>query len=229
MILGTNLVILLKLCLELKKNNLPDFSIEKSFKQKVIGLDEVGRGPIAGPVISSAVIFLDTKINKNFLQLINDSKKLSETKRQKAFKLIYELQKLRKIKFSLGMASVIEIDKLNILEATKLSMKRAVINLNQPPTHLIIDGNFDIKMNQYPAKNFIKGDQKSLSIATASIVAKVHRDRYMRFLSYSFPYYNWSTNSGYGTKKHIEQIYKKGITIHHRKTFEPIKSLIHKK
>ena len=195
----------------------------------MIGLDEVGRGPLAGPVISSAVIFFNKKINKNFLQLINDSKKLSVSKRQKAFKLILELKKLKKIKFSLGMASVKEIDKLNILEATKLSMRRAVFNLNEPPTTLIIDGNFDINLNKYPSKSFIKGDEISLSIATASIIAKIHRDRYMRFLSYFFPYYNWSSNAGYGTKKHIEQICKKGITSHHRKTFEPIKSLIHKK
>ncbi len=208
---------------------MPNFSIEKTFQQKVIGLDEVGRGPLAGPVISSAVIFFNKKINKNFLQLINDSKKLSVSKRQKAFKLILELKKLKKIKFSLGMASVKEIDKLNILEATKLSMRRAVFNLNEPPTTLIIDGNFDINLNKYPSKSFIKGDEISLSIATASIIAKIHRDRYMRFLSYFFPYYNWSSNAGYGTKKHIEQICKKGITSHHRKTFEPIKSLIHKK
>ena len=208
---------------------MPNFSIEKTFQQKVIGLDEVGRGPLAGPVISSAVIFFNKKINKNFLQLINDSKKLSVSKRQKAFKFILELKKLKKIKFSLGMASVKEIDKLNILEATKLSMRRAVFNLNEPPTTLIIDGNFDINLNKYPSKSFIKGDEISLSIATASIIAKIHRDRYMRFLSYFFPYYNWSSNAGYGTKKHIEQICKKGITSHHRKTFEPIKSLIHKK
>ena len=88
---------------------------------------------------------------------------------------------------------------------------------------------FDINLNKYPSKSFIKGDEISLSIATASIIAKIHRDRYMRFLSYFFPYYNWSSNAGYGTKKHIEQICKKGITSHHRKTFEPIKSLIHKK
>ena len=212
-----------------KKNNLPNFNIEKSFKQKVIGLDEVGRGPLAGPVISSAVIYLDTKININLVELINDSKKLSYKSRLKAFRVIYQLRKLKKIKFSLGMSSVIEIDKLNILEATKLSMKRAVINLNQQPSPLIIDGNFDISMDNYPSNSIIKGDEKSISIASASIIAKIHRDRYMRFLSHSFPDYNWSTNVGYGTKKHIEQIYKKGITIHHRKSFEPIKSLIHNK
>ncbi len=208
---------------------MPNFSIEKSFTQKVIGLDEVGRGPLAGPVISSAVIFCDTKIDNNLSKLINDSKKLTVNKRIRLFKFIFKLQITKKIKFSLGMASVKEIDELNILEATKLSMRRAVINLKYPPTPLIIDGNFDINLKNYPGKSIIKGDQKSLTIATASIIAKVHRDRYMRFLSNSFPNYNWSSNAGYGTKKHIDQIYKKGITIHHRKSFEPIKSLIQNK
>ena len=208
---------------------MPNFSIEKTFTQKVIGLDEVGRGPLAGPVISSAVIFFDTRIDSNFSKLINDSKKLTINNRIRLFKFIFKLQITKKIKFSLGMASVKEIDELNILEATKLSMRRAVINLKHPPTPLIIDGNFDINLKNYPGKSIIKGDQKSLTIATASIIAKVYRDRYMRFLSNSFPNYNWSSNAGYGTKKHIEQICKKGITIHHRKSFEPIKSLIQNK
>ena len=127
------------------------------------------------------------------------------------------------------MASVEEIDKLNILEATKLSMRRAVKKLSLPPTQLIIDGNIDLKLKDYPSRSVIKGDQKSYSIAAASIIAKIHRDRYMHFLSYNFPSYGWSSNAGYGTKKHIEEIYRKGITTHHRKSFEPIKSLIHSK
>ena len=208
---------------------MPDFSIEKEYNKNVVGIDEVGRGPLAGPVISCAVIFYDHEMNNDSFKLINDSKKLSKINRIKIFKLIYQLQETKKIKFSLGMASVKEIDALNILEATKLSMKRAVIKLNRPPLPLIIDGKIDLKLRNYPSHGIIKGDQKSLSIATASIIAKVHRDRYMQFLSYTFPYYNWSSNAGYGTKKHIEQICKKGITIHHRKSFEPIKSLIHNK
>ena len=94
---------------------------------------------------------------------------------------------------------------------------------------LIIDGNIDLELNDFPSKGIIKGDQKSFSIAAASIIAKIYRDRYMQFLSFLFPDYDWSNNAGYGTKKHIEQIYKKGITIHHRKSFQPIKSLIHSK
>ena len=127
------------------------------------------------------------------------------------------------------MASVKEIDEHNILEATKISMKRAVKKLKLSPTQLIIDGNIDLELNDFPSKGIIKGDQKSLSIAAASIIAKIHRDRYMQFLSFQFPDYDWSNNAGYGTKKHIEQIYKKGITNQHRKSFQPIKSLIHSK
>ena len=127
------------------------------------------------------------------------------------------------------MASVEEIDQHNILEATKISMERAVKKLKLSPTQLIIDGNIDLKLNDFPSKGIIKGDQKSFSIAAASIIAKIYRDRYMQFLSFLFPDYDWSNNAGYGTKKHIEQIYKKGITIHHRKSFQPIKSLIHSK
>ena len=127
------------------------------------------------------------------------------------------------------MATVREIDKYNILEATKISMRRAVTKLNQPSTQLIIDGNIDLQLDDYPSRSIIKGDQKSYSIATASIIAKIHRDRYMHFLSNKYPSYGWSTNAGYGTKKHIEEIHLNGITAHHRKSFDPIRSLIHNK
>ena len=208
---------------------MPDFSIEKSFNQNVIGIDEVGRGPLAGPVISCAFIFLNILINPKDLFFIDDSKKLTIKKRQLAIKKIIELKKNKKINFKLGMASVEEIDQKNILEATKISMKRAVKKLKLAPTQLIIDGNIDLELSDFPSKSIIKGDQKSFSIAAASIIAKLHRDRYMQFLSFQFPDYDWFSNAGYGTKKHIEQIYKKGITIHHRKSFQPIKTLIHSK
>ena len=208
---------------------MPNFKIEKEFKQPSIGLDEVGRGPLAGPVISCACIFFDINLNNNELFFIDDSKKLSEKKRIIAIKEIYKLELKNKVKFSLGMSSVDEIDKYNILEATKLSMCRAVKKLNQPPRQLIIDGNINLKLENYPSKGIIKGDQKSYSIAAASIIAKIHRDRYMKFLSIKYPEYGWSTNAGYGTKKHIKEIYLKGVTVHHRKSFEPIKSLIHNK
>tara|TARA_B110000116_G_C16524208_1_gene441399 strand:- start:22 stop:654 length:633 start_codon:yes stop_codon:yes gene_type:complete len=207
----------------------PNFNIEKDFAHNVIGVDEVGRGPLAGPVVSCAFIFFDISMDNKELIFINDSKKLSFKKKIEAVKKILEFKKFNKIKYKLGMASVEEIDKFNILEATKLSMRRAVKKLNLPPTQLIIDGNIDLQLKDYPSKSIIKGDQKSYSIAAASIIAKIHRDRYMHFLSNKYPSYGWSSNAGYGTKKHIEEIYKKGITTHHRRSFEPIKSLIHSK
>ena len=208
---------------------LPNFEIEKNLKGKIIGLDEVGRGPLAGPVISCAFIFLDYNIAEETLLLIDDSKKLSIKKKEVVFKKIIELKKINKIRYKLGMSNVNEIDKYNILEATKISMRRAIKKLNISKAQLIIDGNINLELKKYHSISIIKGDQKSYSIAAASIIAKIHRDRYMKFLSIKFPHYNWSSNAGYGTKKHIEEIHNKGITIHHRKSFEPIKSLIHSK
>ena len=206
---------------------MPSFNIEKEFDCPVIGIDEVGRGPLAGPVVSCACIFFDLSLNDKELYFIDDSKKLTQKKRFLAINEVYKLKRKKKIQFTLGMASVEEIDNYNILEATKISMRRAVTKLNQTPTQLIIDGKIDLQIANYPSNGIIKGDQKSYSIAAASIIAKIHRDRYMNFLSYKYPSYNWSSNAGYGTKKHIDEIQKKGITIHHRKSFEPIKSLIH--
>ena len=131
------------------------------------------------------------------------------------------------IDFYLGIANVEEIDNLNILEATKLSMKRVVDKFNLKNAHLIIDGNFSLNYKSYKEQSIIKGDNKSLSIAAASIIAKVHRDRLMKKLSIKFQDFGWEKNAGYGTKTHIENIHRLGPTIHHRKTFEPIKSLIH--
>ena len=127
----------------------------------------------------------------------------------------------------MGIANVEEIDTLNILEATKLSMKRVVDKFDLKNAHLIIDGNFSLNYKSYKENSIIKGDDKSLSIAAASIIAKVHRDRLMKKLSIRHQYFGWEKNAGYGTKVHIENIHRSGPTIHHRKTFEPIKSLIH--
>ena len=205
----------------------PNFNIEKKIGGTVIGIDEVGRGPLAGPVVSCACIFFDYSIEQSRLSLFDDSKKLTIKKRCEAFHTIYQLRNENKLQFSLGFAKVVEIDKFNILEAAKISMKRAVQKLHYEKANLIIDGKIDLKLSQHKSNGIIKGDQKSYSIATASIIAKIHRDRYMRYLSSQYPSYDWDKNAGYGTKKHIEQIHKNGITDHHRKSFEPIKSLIH--
>jgi len=205
----------------------PSFNIEKKIGGTVIGIDEVGRGPLAGPVVSCACIFFDYSIEQSQLSLFDDSKKLTIKKRCEAFHKVYQLKNENKLQFSLGFANVVEIDQFNILEAAKISMRRAVQKLHYEKANLIIDGKIDLQLPQYLSKGITKGDQKSYSIATASIIAKMHRDRYMHYLSLQYPYYDWEKNAGYGTKKHIEQIHKNGITDHHRKSFEPIKSLIH--
>ena len=206
---------------------MPDFSIEKELQSPVIGLDEVGRGPLAGPVISCGCYFKNYTIQEDFYKLIGDSKKLSEKKRKVSFKFLQNLKKEGIIDYHLGIANVEEIDTLNILEATKLSMKRVVDKFDLKNAHLIIDGNFSLNYKSYKENSIIKGDDKSLSIAAASIIAKVHRDRLMKKLSIRHQHFGWEKNAGYGTKLHIENIYRLGPTRHHRKTFEPIKSLIH--
>ena len=206
---------------------MPDFSIEEKFNGPVIGLDEVGRGPLAGPVISCGCHFKNYTILNQIKDYIGDSKKLSEKKRELSFKFLQNLKKEGIVDFHLGIANVEEIDNINILEATKLSMKRVVDKFNLNNAHLIIDGNFSLNYQSYKEQSIIKGDNKSLSIAAASIIAKVHRDRLMKKLSIKFQDFGWEKNAGYGTKMHIENIHRLGPTIHHRKTFEPIKSLIH--
>ena len=207
---------------------MPDFEIEKSLKGTVIGVDEVGRGPLAGPVVSCACTYKNYEIDKKFIDKIDDSKKISYKNRIKIFKIIQNLKDNKEINYSLGFATVEEIDSHNILEATKLSMIRAINKLNFKKGNIIFDGQMKLNIKNFISKDIVKGDNKSISIATSSIIAKIHRDRYMRFLSLKFPNYNWEQNAGYGTKRHIDEIYKNGITDYHRKSFEPIKTLIHK-
>tara|TARA_B100000575_G_scaffold204383_1_gene165901 strand:- start:414 stop:1034 length:621 start_codon:yes stop_codon:yes gene_type:complete len=204
-----------------------DFSIENTIEGPVIGLDEVGRGPIAGPVVSCGVIYnsyeiLETKIP------IRDSKKLTRKQRLELFKLFKQMKTKKILKYYLGLATVEEIDQINILEATKLSMKRVIDKFNNPTASIIIDGNFKLEYKNANEKSIIGGDKVSLSIATASIIAKIHRDRLMSILDNKYPYFGWKQNAGYGTQKHIDAIKKRGPTNCHRKTFDPIKSLIKK-
>jgi len=202
-----------------------DFSIENTFEGPVIGLDEVGRGPLAGPVVSCGVVYnsyetLESKVP------ITDSKKLTTKQRLNLFKYFQKLKEENILKYNLGLATVEEIDHLNILEATKLSMKRVIDKFNNSTLSIIVDGNFKLNYNNINEKSIIGGDKISLSIATASIIAKVHRDRLMAFLDSKYQDFGWKQNAGYGTKKHIDAIKKSGPTNFHRKSFEPIKSLI---
>ena len=177
------------------------------------GVDEVGRGSLIGPVYAAAVI-LNKSINK---KLLKDSKSLSKNKREQLSIYI----KKNSI-WAIGQASIKEIEKINILHANLLAMKRAIIKLKKKPSVVLIDGNKLPKLENYNLQCLIKGDQKIPSISAASIIAKVSRDRFITTLSKKFKNYGWNTNSGYGTKEHLSAIRKFGITKYHRKTFSPI-------
>ena len=179
----------------------------------IAGVDEVGRGSLIGPVYAAAVI-LNKTINK---RLLKDSKSLTKDKRKKLYKYI----KKNSI-WAIGQASVKEIEKINILHASLLAMRRAITKLKKKPSLVLIDGNKLPNLKNYKLKYVIKGDQKIPSIAAASIIAKVSRDKFITKLSKQFNNYGWDTNSGYGTKEHLRAINKFGITKYHRKTFSPI-------
>ena len=191
-------------------------AFENNFSLPIAGIDEVGRGPLAGPVISAAVI-LD---RKNIPEGINDSKKIPKAKRI----LLAEKIKENSI-YAYGAASEIEIDEINILQASLLAMQRASDRLSVVPKTTLIDGNFkpDIKNNTI---SIIKGDSKSVSIAAASILAKVYRDEIMLKYSKQFPEYGFQTNSGYGTKEHLSALKNYGITPIHRKSFKPVHNIL---
>ena len=180
------------------------------------GVDEVGRGCLAGPVVSAAVI-LKKGIN---LKLLKDSKKISYKKREEISEHIKNNSY-----FSIGTASVQEILNLNILQASLLSMKRAIEKLKVKPNLTLIDGNFaPVGLKNY--KTIINGDEKVKVISAASIIAKVYRDRLMVRLSETFSNYAWERNFGYGTKAHLEGLKKFGVTSHHRKSFKPVYKIL---
>ncbi|MDC1302732.1 ribonuclease HII [Pelagibacterales bacterium] len=194
----------------------PSYKFDQAYETPIIGVDEVGRGPLAGPVISAAIILNKEKIPEG----INDSKKLSKKKRE-----VINEELISQHSFAIGIASVEEIDKINILQASLLAMKRAVLNLNIKPQTILVDGNKlpDLEYNMYP---IIKGDSKSISIAAASIIAKVYRDKLMQDLSLQYPGYYWEKNSGYGTKQHLLALNSLGVTPIHRKSFAPIYNML---
>lgn len=187
----------------------------------ICGIDEVGRGCLAGPVYSAAVVLNQiTNFDSKDFNQINDSKKLSEKKREKLFDYIIDISK-----FGIGICTVEEIDHLGIQQAVKVSMIRAVESLEIQPDHLLID-NMKLDLD-IPQTSIIKGDQISKSISSASIIAKVSRDNLMKNqISNNFPMYKFEKNKGYGTKEHLDAIKTFGITKQHRKSFEPIKSMI---
>ena len=180
----------------------------------IAGVDEVGRGSLIGPVYAAAVI-LKLSTNK---KLLKDSKSLSKKRREILAKYI----KKNSI-WAVGKASVIEIEKKNILYASLLAMKRAIKKLKKKPNLVLVDGNKLPKIKKYKLKSIIRGDLKVPSISAASIIAKVTRDKVITKIAKRFKAYKWEKNFGYGTKQHLRAIKNHGITIHHRKTFSPIK------
>jgi ribonuclease HII len=206
--------------LELNKQFENMMIFEKSLKQKgfqrIAGVDEVGRGPLAGPVVAASVILPDDF----YLPGINDSKKLTEAKREQLYEDIVK----NCVSYGIGIVQAEEIDVLNIYQATKKAMVHAVHALCMKPDYLLIDAlEIDVP---FPQESIIKGDAKSVSIAAASIVAKVTRDRLMVEYSKKYPEYGFEKNAGYGTKEHLEAIRRYGPTPIHRKSFSPIKEMI---
>lgn len=198
----------------------PDFTFEQDLiargALRIAGVDEVGRGPLAGPVTAAAVILDPANIPDG----LNDSKTLSKKKREALEPLIFASAQV-----SIAHASVEEIDEINILRASHLAMERALAGLRDVD-HALIDGNMIPRGLVIPATTIIKGDARSVSIAAASIVAKLCRDRIMVELGQQYPGYGWDTNAGYGSKSHISALQNLGVTPHHRRSFKPVHNML---
>jgi ribonuclease HII len=200
----------------------PDFTFEMRGHQNgfthVAGVDEVGRGPLAGPVVAAAVILDPANIPDG----LNDSKKLTAKRREALLDQIMDNAVV-----SIGQASVAEIDEHNILRASHIAMVRAVAGLSQSPDHVLIDGNMVPRGLTISSETIVKGDGRSQSIAAASIVAKLWRDRHMVDLAQQFPGYGWEKNAGYGTAQHLQGLEVLGVTPHHRRSFKPIHNILY--
>jgi ribonuclease HII len=205
------------------KTSHPDLSHEQqagaAAGRHVCGVDEVGRGPLAGPVMAAAVILPFGRLPVELARAINDSKKLSRTTRER---LVPEICATA-VAVAVGSATVREIEDLNILRAALLAMARAVAGLEVQPDHVLVDGRYLPPGLPCPATALIRGDQSSLSIAAASIVAKVARDKEMERISEEFPQFGWSHNAGYPTAEHVAALRRWGPSPHHRATFAPVR------
>ncbi|MCP5036809.1 MAG: ribonuclease HII [Rhodobacteraceae bacterium] len=200
----------------------PDFSFEQTaFSRgfsRIAGVDEVGRGPLAGPVTAAAVVLDPARIPEG----LNDSKVLNVRRREALYAQIMENAEV-----SIAHASVEEIDEINILRASHLAMERAVAGLTCAPDHLLIDGNMIPRGLSISAEAIIKGDARSVSISAASIVAKTCRDRLMVDLAQQHPGYGWETNAGYPSKSHKAALLDLGLTPHHRRSFKPVHNILY--
>lgn len=202
---------------------MPSFDFEMRLAGTIAGIDEVGRGPLAGPVVAAAAIIDRARAAPALLRLIDDSKKLSEARREMAFEAMVEAGC---VSWAAGEASVEEIDRLNILQATFLAMRRALAGLAPTPDRVLVDGNRIPPGLGCAAECIVGGDRLSYSIAAASILAKVTRDRQMARLAADFPGYGWESNRGYGSAGHLEALKQLGPTPHHRMSFAPLSRLL---
>lgn len=201
---------------------MPDFSYEDDCGlYPVCGLDEVGRGPLAGPVVAACVIIPAEMRTLPFIGDIQDSKKLNHSKREVLDSLIRQ-----HCLWAIAECTPAEIDEINILQASLRAMERACAALTHAPVFALVDGNRLPQSLPCPARAIVKGDSHSVSIAAASIIAKVHRDRIMRELADRHPHYGWERNAGYPTAEHLGALRLHGITAHHRRSFGPVAALV---
>lgn len=202
---------------------MPSFRFELRCEGRVAGIDEAGRGPLAGPVYAAAAVIDRTRAARKLLRMIDDSKKLTLEQREEAYEAMIASGV---VQFAVGEASVEEIDRVNILQATYLAMRRAVQALAEQPEVVLVDGNRVPPQLGCRAETIVGGDAHSYSIAAASIFAKVTRDRYMHALALTYPGYGWETNRGYGSQQHLEALSLLGPTPHHRRSFAPVTRLV---
>ena len=206
---------------------MPSFRHEMAWESqgspRVAGIDEAGRGPLAGPVVAAIAVIDRGAAKRKLLKLINDSKQLALEDREAAYEA---MATSGIVQFAVGEATVEEIDRINILQATYLAMRRALEALAERPDVVLVDGNRLPPRLGCRAETIVGGDARSYSIAAASIFAKVTRDRYMATLAERFPGYGWETNRGYGTDEHLTALERLGPTPHHRMSFAPLNRLL---
>lgn len=201
---------------------MPNFAIEDRFEGLVVGIDEAGRGPLAGPVVAAAVVFDRPRVPRALTRGLDDSKALPPAVRAELYDALHDAQAMGLARIGVGAASVAEIDSINILQATLLAMARAVDALGEEcPAIALVDGNQPPRL-RCPVRTVVGGDGLSLSIAAASVVAKVTRDRQMAELAREHPGFGWERNAGYGTPEHHAALERFGPTPHHRRSFAPV-------
>ena len=208
---------------------MPDFAIERRCPGVVCGVDEAGRGPLAGPVVAAAVVIDRRRLRGELRRMLegslDDSKVLRREVREHCFRMLSDGMRRGAVSIGVAAASAGEIDRINILRASLVAMRRAVMVLGVAPDIALVDGNVPPQL-PCPVKTVVKGDALSLSIAAASVVAKVTRDRIMRALAPRYPGYGWESNVGYSTREHFAGLRQFGVTPHHRRSFEPVRLAI---